>query len=719
MTLADLPGVNERLAPSFSEERPEEAGRYFARVEELFARHTVTTNQDKKLGVLKYLSLRSERLWMGVPAWADQTKTYDEFKAGVLRLYPQASDDATFTIHDLDATVGERARLGILNSNDLGDYYRDFLVISQYLVSKNRLSAAEQSRAFIRGFQPTLEQHIKQRLQLKKPDHNPQDTYELDDIYDAAAFVLMGTSPATLRNSPSATSPVAATASTSTDVKLEAILTMLERAFSGDSQQTGNRPRNTTPRSTDSTSVCNFCGVPGHFIRECEIGKVVLPSGAMVPREITGAWLRDRFDEYHARNPGQLGAAQMFFEMTAQIDKSKAVRFADDCPEDDEPGVYALRRQYVPRNRMPSRSLPMRGGVSAGPSESTTKSASAPHRDQPPHLSQPTTQGVSVTADDAEDVHPYAGAPDAVDNSDTTVGTTKPVPRPPFQRRSDQAYSTTAKIYDEGVARTVYDRVMDAPITVSQRELLSLAPELRTQVADATIRRRISRDFTQAMIEEIPEVEQKPDRSVAQTTHMPAAFATAARIPPANATIIADPYEAYLKSRLTNEQSAQDTIEVAAESNSLRAIVPTVDGQEKVEAILDPGCQIVAMSEEVCSALALPYDPTIRLNMVSANGGVNQSLGLARNVPFLVGEITLYLQVHILRSPAYDILLGRPFDILTQSVVRNYRDEKQTITILDPNTGKRATVPTIERGSYRFAERRKQVPKNPQQETDF
>ena len=92
--------------------------------------------------------------------------------------------------------------------------------------------------------------------------------------------------------------------------------------------------------------------------------------------------------------------------------------------------------------------------------------------------------------------------------------------------------------------------------------------------------------------------------------------------------------------------------------------------------------------------------------MVSANGGVDQTLGLAQNVVFIVGEITLYLQVHILRSPAYDILLGRPFDILTQSVVRNYRNENQTITIRDPNTGKTATVLTVARGSHRFAERR-------------
>ena len=200
---------------------------------------------------------------------------------------------------------------------------------------------------------------------------------------------------------------------------------------------------------------------------------------------------------------------------------------------------------------------------------------------------------------------------------------------------------------------------------------------------------------------------------------MPAAFSAATRTLPADATIIADPYEAFLKTRPSCHDCPEEAIEVAAESNSLRAILPIIDGQEKVEAILDPGCQIVAMSEEVCTALALPYDPDIRLNMVSANGGVNQSLGLARNVAFLVGEITLYLQVHVLRSPAYDILLGRPFDILTQSVVRNFRDENQTITIVDPNTGKKATVPTIPRGSYQFTEKRRIAMRTQEQVSGF
>ena len=174
-----------------------------------------------------------------------------------------------------------------------------------------------------------------------------------------------------------------------------------------------------------------------------------------------------------------------------------------------------------------------------------------------------------------------------------------------------------------------------------------------------------------ATIEEVPD---EDDRTT-QNTHMPNAYAVTIRVPPPNGTIIADPFKTDLREHPDSHHIPNSKIVVAAESRALQAILPVIDGQDKVEAILDPGCQIVAMSEEVCNVLALHYDPTIRLHMMSANGGVDQSLGLARNVPFVIGDITVYLQVHILRNLAYDILLGRPFDVLTQSIVRNFADK--------------------------------------------
>jgi hypothetical protein len=170
---------------------------------------------------------------------------------------------------------------------------------------------------------------------------------------------------------------------------------------------------------------------------------------------------------------------------------------------------------------------------------------------------------------------------------------------------------------------------------------------------------------------------------------------SASALPP-GALVIPDPYETYLKTLPAGVVPRQ--LIVAKESSALRSIFPLVDHQQQVESIIDPGSQIIAMAEAVCMELGLIYDPAIVLNMQSANGEVDRSLGLARNVPMQIGDITLYVQIHIIRNPAYDILLGRPFDILTESVVRNFANEDQTLTIRDPNSGLRATVPTSPRG---------------------
>ena len=70
---------------------------------------------------------------------------------------------------------------------------------------------------------------------------------------------------------------------------------------------------------------------------------------------------------------------------------------------------------------------------------------------------------------------------------------------------------------------------------------------------------------------------------------MPASFVISSRTLPTGATIIADPFEAYLKENGEGNDNSK-SVQVAAESYTLRSILPVVDGQDKVKAILDPGC---------------------------------------------------------------------------------------------------------------------------------
>ena len=110
----------------------------------------------------------------------------------------------------------------------------------------------------------------------------------------------------------------------------------------------------------------------------------------------------------------------------------------------------------------------------------------------------------------------------------------------------------------------------------------------------------------------------------------------------------------------------------AKESHALRAIHMEPADKAQVECILDPGSMIIAMSDAVSHQLGIPYNPEIKLQMQSANSEYNLTLSLACDMLFRFNDIMLLIQCHIVQSPAYDILMGRPFDVLTSSIMRNY-----------------------------------------------
>ena len=168
--------------------------------------------------------------------------------------------------------------------------------------------------------------------------------------------------------------------------------------------------------------------------------------------------------------------------------------------------------------------------------------------------------------------------------------------------------------------------------------------------------------------------------------------------PPPITIVIDDPYEVYLCTML--DDCSFDFLTITKESSALCTILPLFNHNKYVESIIDPGSQVITMSEAACHVLALIYDPCIKLCMQSANGEVNETLGLTWNVPMLVGVIMLYIQIHIVCNLAYDVLLGRPFDIVSESIVHNHSNKEQTITIHDLNTGETTAVPTFTHGMH-------------------
>jgi hypothetical protein len=144
MPFADLPSRGERSVPSFKG-RAEELSQYFSELEALYSQHVANNENEKKQGVLKYLAtVALKRTWQSSNTIADATKTYDNFKEEMYKLYLCSSDDI-FTIHHLDTLIRQCICLGVKNVVELGDFHLQFRTISKYLISKNWMSQAEQT----------------------------------------------------------------------------------------------------------------------------------------------------------------------------------------------------------------------------------------------------------------------------------------------------------------------------------------------------------------------------------------------------------------------------------------------------------------------------------------------------------------------------------------------------------------------------------------------
>jgi hypothetical protein len=307
-----------------------------------------------------------------------------------------------------------------------------------------------------------------------------------------------------------------------------------------------------------------------------------------------------------------------------------------------------------------------------------------------------------------------------------------PTPREksiPDVERKEKAFRNVAPVEKRSEREDVIERLMEAPITFRLQDLLS-EKGLREALRKELTPKRVSPPSKgkQEMLDGIKETKSHLDDGsktkrrldtlesfllrddVITVDTLPKAGYTVSPFAlqgiPAGSYIMEDPVEQYLHSLPEGEMPKR--VFVARESHALRTLFPLVNGQSKCETIMDSGSQLVSMKERIARELGICWSPDVKVDMQSANGSVESTLGLARNVPFCFnGQITLYFQVHIMKDPAYMILMGRPFDAIGQSWIKNESDGSQTITITDPNSGKHLTMPTYERGQRSILTREK------------
>ena len=486
-------------------------------------------------------------------------------------------------------------------------------------------------------------------------------------------------------------------------------------------------------------------------------GRILLANGMEVPREIPGPNIRARIQEWHRRQAsntaqgsggraasGNSQAPVGQFIYTVAADASFAGASEDWVADALKVNLAAVEERKksrmvfdgveVPRKKpgyrreqQTSRPTQAEGPSKATPPAQTTSTvtarpaptvaagsipvapqvrpapaptAAAEPRDQPPHLPP---------------LHPYAQA------RAVRVDAAQRPPALPARnpaRLGDRSKQVFGVANEQEVA-SVTQRLLDQQISMTGSELLSIAPGVRKRIHEATTARRVHfRDATDAEAKEVDEMiadiraasvntlsapvreEQSPPRAYIEEVDENDEDEAPTLLPAEEDPQVSTLAVTTTTSGLSGAAAGNQLVVGPAVSN-IRAVWAQInDSAELVECLLDPGSQIVAISEALFERLRLAYNPEITLPMSSANGGVDPSMGMAANVPFHIpgSGITFYLQMHITKAASFDVLLGRPFDELARTCVETGSLKEHRLTITCPNTGTKARVPTFDRG---------------------
>jgi len=82
------------------------------------------------------------------------------------------------------------------------------------------------------------------------------------------------------------------------------------------------------------------------------------------------------------------------------------------------------------------------------------------------------------------------------------------------------------------------------------------------------------------------------------------------------------------------EEEGDKEERVAPDMAHLRVVPVVINDVGEEEVLLDSGSQIVSMTKKVATTNKVSWDPSLSIQMQSANGSLSRTCRLARNVPF-------------------------------------------------------------------------------------
>ncbi|KAG6900502.1 hypothetical protein C0993_009812 [Termitomyces sp. T159_Od127] len=335
-----MPLHNHFSAPKWDKSKLRELTQYFKELKYFFRDCSITDHTQMKEYMARYVTYNTAETWTDLPKFsattapvgdkAPTTISYENWKEAMIRLYSGAEELTCYMVNKLHQLVQDNFNLSAYTLGTFSAYYREFQKISCWLLQHGKIHANEECI-------PTLLwAKIARRLEILKPIHYPEDSYDIKDVYEAGNWHLKGTDtslgiPRAKGILPVPTQPQVANnmVTTNSYIKKEDMEATISAAIASAIThiETMINTQLSTPRTPNAAnSLCYFCSELGYtmsrgqcntleqyirlgWVRCSTDGKVVLSTGASILNYPELKSYQERVDEWYRCNPSNIATS--------------------------------------------------------------------------------------------------------------------------------------------------------------------------------------------------------------------------------------------------------------------------------------------------------------------------------------------------------------------------------------------------------------------------
>ena len=188
-TTPQMPFRREPTAPIFDPSQPRSLLRYFEDLEELFSRCGIHDLEDRKKWTLRYVPIEVADFWELLPGWTGAVD-WTSLKRNVAARYPACDDEHRYRFADLVALADSQMNQEISSIEQWSEFLNQYLVISQYLITRHHLDPLEQQRYLLRSLSPSLRYEVESYLYRVDPRRDPEQLASVAELDTAVQYCL-------------------------------------------------------------------------------------------------------------------------------------------------------------------------------------------------------------------------------------------------------------------------------------------------------------------------------------------------------------------------------------------------------------------------------------------------------------------------------------------------------------------------------------------------